>query len=247
MNEPSTTRPAALDPDAAEAEVWAQIEDERAAAPRGVSGVEPAGPSAPSPPFEEIRVAPPVTLAGIWPDLLIHTRERKGRPWAMYALHLLATALLSSGFHMMLLYRVGAFLHDLRLRPLCIVVEKVIYHWYYCCIPCSVKMGPGIWVPHPLGIVFSSRARLGRNVWVRQHTQIVHVWEGFQSGVVGDNARLNTGCKLIKGAVIGHNAIVAAGALVNKTVPPAHMALGLPCQVRPLRPEQVPVDRPRHL
>jgi serine O-acetyltransferase len=202
-----------------------------------------------TPESDAIRVAPPATLSGILADLLIHTRERKGRPIWRYALELLYTLVLSTGFHMMLVWRLGAFCHKLHLLPLSILAEKIVYHWYHCCIPCSVKIGPGMWVPHPLGIVFASRARLGRGVWIRQNVQIVHVWEGTQgqTGVVGDYAQLHTSAILIKGAVIGHQAVVAAGTLVNRPVPPLHMAMGSPARVKPLRPEQVPSTAPRHV
>lgn len=197
-----------------------------------------------SPPEPEL--SPCATFSGIIPDLLVHARERKGRAAWRYSIDLALTVLLSSGFHMMLLWRVGAWFHRLRLVPVSIVIEKVIYHWYHCSIPCAASIGPGLWVPHPLGIVFSSRTRIGRNVWVRQHVQVVHVWEGDESGVVGDYAQLNTACILIRGAVIGHGSIVGAAALVNKAVPPEHLAVGQPATFKPLRPEQVPSREPRY-
>lgn len=194
----------------------------------------------------DLELSPGATFSGIVPDLLMHARERKGRPGWRYAIDLLLATLLSSGFHMMLVWRLGAACHKAWLFPLSILAEKIVYHWYHCSIPCATSIGPGMWVPHPLGIVFSSEARIGRNVWVRQNVQIVHVRQGDVSGAVGDYAQLNTACILIRGAVVGHSSVVGAAALVNKPVPPEHLAVGQPAKIKPLRPEQVPSRQPRY-
>jgi serine O-acetyltransferase len=184
------------------------------------------------------EVAAPATVSAIWDDLVAHTQPRRGRARWKYTLMLIATALLSSGFHMVALWRFGALFHRWGLLPLSFIIEKIIYHWYHCLIPCSVRIGPGLWVPHPLGIVFSSKATLGRDVWVRQHVQILHVWAYGEGGVVGDRASLNTSAMLLKGARVGHDAIIAAGAIVTCEVPPAHLAIEAPAAARPLRPDQ---------
>ena len=196
---------------------------------------------------DSIEIAEPVTISGIWADLLAHTPPRAGRSWSYYVIRLVTTTILSSGFHMMVVFRIGALMHKLRLIPLSIIAEKIIYHLYHCVMPCSARLGPGIWVPHPLGIVLNSRARLGAGVWLRQGAEIVHVWEEDKdkSGLVGDRAQLNSGCILLKGAVVGHDSIVAARALVTKVVPPGHIAVGIPAKFTPLKPDQFPEKGPR--
>ncbi|MEN1678338.1 MAG: hypothetical protein AAGJ46_02010 [Planctomycetota bacterium] len=197
--------------------------------------------------FDTIEIAEPVTLGGIGADLLIHAPPRYGRSWLRYYVGLAITALTSSGFHMMLAYRIGAWFHRLRLRPLCLLVEKFIFHWYYCVIPCSARIGPGLWVPHPLGIVLNSRARLGAGVYLRQHAEVVHIWEDDmdRSGLVGDRAQLSSGCILLRGAVVGHDCIVAARAVVTKPIPPKHLAIGMPAKASPLTEDKLPDRAPR--
>ncbi len=194
-----------------------------------------------------VEIADPVTLSGILADLLIHAPKRDGRSWMYYVLQVILTAMLSSGFHMTLVYRVGAFLHRLGLRPLSILAEKFIYHWYHCVIPCSARIGPGLWIPHPLGIVLNSRTRLGAGVWLRQFTEIVHVWSENKdrSGVVGDRVELNSGAILLRGAVVGHDSIVAARAVVTKFIPPRHIAKGIPAIAIPMKPEHFLDKGPR--
>ncbi len=194
-----------------------------------------------------IQMAAPVTLSGLIEDLCIHTHPRKNAPLWRYMLRLLVAAMLSSGFHMVALYRLGAFCHKFRLYPVCIVIEKIIYHWYHCLIPCSVKIGPALWVPHPLGIVLNSRARLGKYVRLRQGVEIVHIMpeDRGKSGLVGDRVQLNSGALLIRGAVIAEDSIVAARAVVNGYVPPAHIAVGIPATYKPMRDEHLEQARSR--
>lgn len=187
-----------------------------------------------------IALAPGVTLSGIGADLRIHTGNRRGTPGWKYGLRMAVIALTSSGFHVMLLWRLGAFCHRLRLNPMALLFEKAIYHLYHCSMPCSVQMGPGIWIPHPLGIVLNSRARLGKEVHLRQFVEVVAIWpqDDGRCGLVGDRVQLQSGAILIRGAIVGEDAVVAARALVNGPVPPRHLAVGMPAKARPLRPEQ---------
>jgi serine O-acetyltransferase len=197
--------------------------------------------------LDAIEISPSVTLSGIFADLLMHAPLRENRSWTVYVLRVVLTALTSSGFHMAFAYRWGAFFHRLRLRPLCFLIEKFIYHWYHCVFPCSARIGPGIWIPHPLGIVLNSRSRLGADVWLRQFAEIVHVWaedEG-KSGIVGDRVQLNSGSILLRGAVIGHDSIVAARAVVTRFIPPGHIARGIPARATPMSPEQFLDRSPR--
>jgi len=194
-----------------------------------------------------VQIAEPATLSAVWQDLCVHTPERKGAPLWKHVIRLCITALISSGFHMVLLYRVGAFFHKLHLYPLSLIVEKIIYHWYHCVIPCSARIGPGLWVPHPLGIVLNSRARLGKYVWLRQYAEIVHIWEQDEgrSGIVGDRAHLNSGAILLKGGVVAEDTIIAARAVVTGYIPPRHVAMGIPAKARPMRPEELHEVRTR--
>lgn len=225
----------------------APVDDPAPAADEAPSPGDAAGQSAEASWLDEIEIAEPVTLSGIAADLVIHAPPRYGRSWTRYAVGLVATALLSSGFHMVMAHRFGAFFHRCKLLPLSFLVEKFIFHWYYCVIPSSAKIGPGLWAPHPLGIVLNSRARLGAGVYLRQHAEIVHVWEADEgrSGVVGDRAQLNSGCILVRGAVVGHDSVVAARAVVTKPIPPRHVAMGMPAVARPLPDDKLYDRTPR--
>jgi len=97
-----------------------------------------------------------------------------------------------------------------------------------------------------MGILINSKARLGARVQVRQGVQVLHIPRGEEgkTGLVGDRVQLMTDAMLIRGAVIGEDSIVAARAMVNRPVPPGHIALGSPATTRPMRDDQFLPDDP---
>jgi len=183
-----------------------------------------------------VPTAQAATLSAIGDDLFTNTRERTGRTLCRHILDVAFTILASSGFHMLLFYRIGAFAHRLHLLPVCVLIEKFIYHWYQCIIPCSLPMGSGIMVPHPKGIVITKTATIGRRIWLFQDVQLVSGNGG--TVVIGDGCVLFAGAMVI-GTQIGEESIVAARALVVSPVPPRHLAVGMPATIKPLRADQL--------
>lgn len=191
----------------------------------------------------QIQVGPPVTLSGIWEDLKVHTDPRPNQPKLEYAIRLLITALVSSGFHMLLCYRIAAFFYKIKLRPLCIIPQKIIYHWYQSDMHGATPIGKGLWIPHPLNIMISPRARVGDHVRLMQNVQIhgPRKWHFDEPLMVGDRCRLNADAMIVRGGDVGHDSIVAARAFVNKPVPPSSFVLGMPAKHQPLREDQIPI------
>lgn len=99
-------------------------------------------------------------------------------------------------------------------------------------------MGPGIWVPHPSGIVLNSGARLGRRVWLFQNVELIGGIGSAEKILIGDGAWLASGAMVI-GTAVGEESIVAARAVVTHPVPARHIALGVPATTRPLNPRQL--------
>lgn len=58
---------------------------------------------------------------------------------------------------------------------------------------------------------------------------------------IEDDVMIGGGCTVLPGVTIGERSFIAAGAVVNKDVPPRSLVVGVPGQIRPLPPE---LDRP---
>ena len=92
---------------------------------------------------------------------------------------------------------------------------------------CNVQDGCVIHAEPTFPVVLGDDCTLG-------HRAIVH---GAQ---LGDHVLIGMGAIVLNGARIGSGSIVAAGALVTEgmEVPPGSLVVGVPGQIRPLRPEQ---------
>ncbi|HUX44747.1 MAG TPA: acyltransferase [Terracidiphilus sp.] len=123
-----------------------------------------------------------------------------------------------------------------------------------------MKIAPGVLVHHGFWVQAPWRLSIGVNSVVGDHaildargglsiganvllsSQVAiwtgqHDWQspefGYVSGPVeiGDHAWLSFRCVLLPGVTIGEGAVVAAGALVTKSVPPYALVGGVPAKV----------------
>ncbi len=92
---------------------------------------------------------------------------------------------------------------------------------------CNVQDGCVIHAEPEYPVVLGDDCSLG-------HGAIVH------GAILGDRVLIGMHATVLNGARIGSGSIVAAGALVpeGKQVPPGSLVVGVPGQIRPLRPEQ---------
>lgn len=85
----------------------------------------------------------------------------------------------------------------------------------------AAEIGAGLTIPHRIGIVIASGARIGENLFIRQNTTI-GVRASGQAGFIsiGDNVELGANvCIIGDNLRIGHNVSIGAMAFVNKDVP----------------------------
>lgn len=106
--------------------------------------------------------------------------------------------------------------------------QRKIAHWinnrledrYTTDIGLGAIIGAGLHIPHHNGIVISSRARIGKNLAIRQNTTI-----GAKQGMsdtavitIGDNVDIGAHCLIIGAVTIGDNVTLGAGSFVSKDV-----------------------------
>nr|WP_225443348.1 DapH/DapD/GlmU-related protein [Lolliginicoccus lacisalsi] len=101
------------------------------------------------------------------------------------------------------------------------------------------RIGPGVMMQHPNGIVISGRAVIGANATILQQ---VTVGEAIGSDGappraprIGDGVLLGAGCKVLGGVEVGDGAAVGANAVVLQAVPAGAVAVGVPARVLPAR------------
>ncbi len=90
------------------------------------------------------------------------------------------------------------------------------------------RIGPGLQMPHPIGIIIAHGV-LGRNVVLQHNITVSPVRTNWRSGrspglfQVGDNVTVFTGAVVAGPVAIGDGAMVGANALVTEDVPADHL------------------------
>lgn len=107
-----------------------------------------------------------------------------------------------------------------------------------CFVQPGARIGPGLRLPHPNGIVIGSGVEIGARCTIYHQATFgaARVGEGFSDRYpsVGDDVTIFAGAKLIGPIRIGDGAIIGANAVVLRDVPPRHRATGIPAVTTPL-------------
>ena len=87
---------------------------------------------------------------------------------------------------------------------------------YNLLIASSTKIGYGLFIGHPSGIIVNHTAVIGNNVNLSQFTTIGS--NENRAAVIGDNVYIGPSVCLIENVHIGNNATIGAGSIVTKDV-----------------------------
>jgi serine O-acetyltransferase len=96
-------------------------------------------------------------------------------------------------------------------------------------IPLNCRIGGGLLIPHPNGIVIHPDAEIGPNCLLFQQVTV-----GDVDGTVpklGGHVDVGAGAKLIGDVVIGDHAIIGANSVVTSDVPAGATAVGVPARI----------------
>lgn len=98
-------------------------------------------------------------------------------------------------------------------------------------IPLSVRIGGGLLLPHPNGVVIHGHARIGPNCLIFHQATLGE--GGKKPGVptLGGHVDVGAGAKLLGGISVGDHAKIGANAVVLCDVPPGRVAVGIPARI----------------
>jgi len=89
-------------------------------------------------------------------------------------------------------------------------------------------------IPHPVGIVINGNVKFGNNCTIFQNVTIGDSYSGSSEDrypKVGNNVTFGAGSIVIGNITVGDNAIIGAGAVVVKDVPPNSVVVGNPAKI----------------
>lgn len=116
------------------------------------------------------------------------------------------------------------------LRPVFVLSHRF---WSAVCgadIPLNCRLGGGLILTHPNGIVIHPEAEIGVNCLIFQQ---VTIGMGTVPGlpVIGGHVDIGAGAKILGGIRIGDHAKIGANAVVLQDVPANATAIGIPARI----------------
>lgn len=98
-------------------------------------------------------------------------------------------------------------------------------------IPLDTRLGGGLVLPHPVGVVFHPAVRLGPNCMIFQNVTLGT--GGKKDGVptLGGHVDVGAGAQILGGVTIGDHATIGANAVVLTDIPAGAVAVGVPARI----------------
>ena len=188
------------------------------------------------------HVAPLPLWANLCEDARAHVPKEDRHRYSRegWALAMAAIVVRSSGFHVMVLHRLGhtlAHRGGLPGRVLAGVLFWGIRHFYGCAIASTAQLHGGVILPHPQGIVIGSDVVIGPRSWIFHNVTLGGAPVKTGMPRVGADARIYCGAVLTGPITIGDNVMVGANAVVYRNIPDRALVRTGPVEVVPL-PEQ---------
>ncbi|MBN9393166.1 MAG: serine acetyltransferase [Chloroflexi bacterium] len=145
----------------------------------------------------------------------------------------------SMGLRATLLYRLSYFLRSKKVKAIPGILARLNITLHGLDIPSSVQIGPGLYIPHPVGNVVMAR-RIGANLsLIGSNTIGMRNTHAFP--VLGDNVFMGAGARVLGDIVIGDNVNIGANAVVIQDLPSNCTAVGVPAKI--LETSRVEKDR----
>lgn len=98
-------------------------------------------------------------------------------------------------------------------------------------IPINSKIGGGLLIPHPNGIVIHPHAKIGCNCLIFQQVTIGATSKGIPS--IGGHVDIGAGAKILGPVNVGNHARIGANAVVLTDVPEYGVVVGNPGRLLP--------------
>lgn len=98
-------------------------------------------------------------------------------------------------------------------------------------VPYQAQIGEGIVLGYQACGMVIHKLGIGRNCHISQNVTIGGISGLYEVPVLGDNVQVGSGAVIIGPVHIGGNVIIGANAVVNKSIPPNSVAVGVSARV----------------
>uniref|UniRef100_A0A0C9RQZ2 serine O-acetyltransferase n=1 Tax=Wollemia nobilis TaxID=56998 RepID=A0A0C9RQZ2_9CONI len=152
------------------------------------------------------------------------------------------------GYHALQSYRVAHALWNRGQRVLALALQSCISEVFAVDIHPAARIGKGILLDHGTGVVIGETAVVGDRVSMLQGVTLGGTGKevGDRHPKIGGGVLIGAGATILGNITVGKGAMVAAGSLVLKDIPPHSMAAGTPAKVIGFLDDQNPALTMKH-
>jgi len=157
----------------------------------------------------------------------------------------LEVALLYSGYHAVLAYRIA---HKLQTKGYAVaarLISQTAKFFTGIEIHPGAKIGKGLFIDHGTGVVIGETAEIGDNCTLYQGVTLGGTGKdiGKRHPTIGNNVMIGAGAKVLGPFTVGDNCKIAANAVVLSAVPADSTAVGIPARVVKTAQKRVDLDQ----
>lgn len=146
----------------------------------------------------------------------------------------LINVLLHPGVMAVLIFRLESFCHRYYLRPISRLLYILNVILFGAELMPSARIGPGLVMPHPVGIGVGANVRIGRHVRMLGLVRLGGSFAEFGPAgepTIEDECWLLDGAKVFGPITVGEGSVVGADSLVLESVPPGVVVAGRPARI----------------
>jgi len=145
----------------------------------------------------------------------------------------LEVAVLYSGFHAVLAYRIAHVLHEKGFVFAARMISQTAKFFTGIEIHPGAKIGKGLFIDHGSSVVIGETAEIGDNCTLYQGVTLGGTGKdvGKRHPTLGNNVMVGSGAKVLGPFKVGDNSKIAANAVVLSEVPENSTAVGIPARV----------------
>jgi serine O-acetyltransferase len=112
-----------------------------------------------------------------------------------------------------------------------IFASKPLFWFFKIEISSKATIGPGLRLPHPMGIIIAPNSHVGTNCDLYADVRLVLAHGRKEGPHLEDGVFMGDGAKAVGAVRIGAGAVIGVSAVVTRDIPPNARAAGVPARV----------------
>ncbi|MGD9419208.1 MAG: serine O-acetyltransferase [Verrucomicrobiota bacterium JB025] len=112
-----------------------------------------------------------------------------------------------------------------------IILAKLLFWFFKIEISATATIGPGLRLPHPMGIIIAPNATVGPDCDLYADVRLVLAHGNPQGPTLESGVFMGDGAKAVGAVTIGANSVIGVSSVVTKNIPANSTAVGIPAKV----------------